>query len=458
MRDELTGKIACLQLNINGISYFYSSKETCELDYSVLSVIGPLLATLKAESEAVGSQHERQIHKQRARKITADIAKLTFDLASQRIIAKDYERANPAALRCLRMLTALHGSGSVNLVPAQMVLAEANLGLNRLPQVEEFLALSSYVLSTNAGASNSMRSRLHRNYGKLHVARGNLNEAAESFSKDIVHCSVATGPESIEASPGYYNLGRVFAAQSKADASLACFDKVVEIWYMHMTWTKSSISRAVAALAAGPGGQSSAAGAVSSSAAASATARTADNGVASASEEKKGEGKDAESSPSTDDYDAIDVGHASQPGQLTAVEAAEGLDMLSEIAQTREARLGPSHVAVAEVRYTAALVLDATGEGAKALPVLINALEIFTKELVGCLRSTFAVLVSSCCCCHPPSPAPIHISHSPINTATHPCSSYTFASGLQGSDHPTALGAAALYAKLLQQQQVAQQQ
>jgi hypothetical protein len=46
----------------------------------------------------------------------AEGARVTLELASSRIISKDFERAKPAALRCLRMLTQLHGEAAPELV------------------------------------------------------------------------------------------------------------------------------------------------------------------------------------------------------------------------------------------------------------------------------------------------------------------------------------------------------
>jgi hypothetical protein len=281
------------------------------------------------------------------------------------------------------MLTQLHGEAAPELVPAYLALAEAALGTGAADKAEEFLSLSSFVLSkqqareeqraaaqlragAGAGAAPApaaaggflsleeeaaaeaaaaaalaaaaMHSRLHRNFGRLYASQGNLGAAIGAFAHDILHCSRATGPESIEAAPGYFSLGKTFAAQGSGDAALACFDKVVECWHMHLTGRRSAVARVVASLASrgGAGG-----GSEDASAAAAAAPRRA---------------------PS-------------------AVEAAEGLEILAEVSAAREAKFGASALPVAEVRLTAALILDATGEGSRAGPLLQAALSVFRAEL-----------------------------------------------------------------------------
>lgn len=354
--DELTGKSASLSLDVCGLNYYYQTRESAELDYSVLSLIGPLLADLSFETNAQGTAQEREVHAQRARSLMVEIARVTLELASQRVISKDFERSKPAALRCLRMLKQLHGDSSPQLVPAYLALAEAALGSGAADKAEEFLSLCSFVLSkqqqqqeqvntsqvTHTHSSlteeekaeaeaaefrsaEAMRSRLHRNFGWLYASQGNTPAAIGAFSHDIMHCTRATGAESIEAAPGYFNLGRAFALQGDSGAAFACYDKVIEIWQLRLSGKKSPIATCIA-----------------------------------------------------------DLGRTSsllKHKPLTAIEAAEGLEILAEISAAREGKFGANDVLVAEVRFTAALILDATGEGKRAGQLLSAALDVFRKEL-----------------------------------------------------------------------------
>ena len=84
---QATGKPATLQNVVCGVTYFYSNRESLELDWSVLEHVGQLFADLKFEREAQGTAAEREIHAGRARDLTAEIVRVTFELASQRLIA-----------------------------------------------------------------------------------------------------------------------------------------------------------------------------------------------------------------------------------------------------------------------------------------------------------------------------------------------------------------------------------
>jgi len=383
--DELTGKGAVYSLDVCGVTYYYQTPSSAELDYSVLSHVGQLLADLAFERAAQGSAQERAVHAQRARALMGEVARSCLELALQRVISKDFERAKPAALRCLRMLTALHGESAPELVPAYLALAEAALGSGAASKAEEYLSVCSFVLSKQqqrqeqeaaaaaraaesrraaAGgyapapteaeaaaaaavaaevkAAEAMRSRLHRNFGRLYMAQGNAAAAVGAFSHDILHCARGTGAESIEATPGYFNLGKAFAAQGDAGGAHACFDKVIEVWLLHLTGRRSPIAVCVASLAA--------------------------RGEAAAS---PGEG----SAPS-----GGGGGLLGKARPVSVVEAAEGLDLFAEISSAREAKHGGAHVSVAEVRFLAALLLVSTGEGQRAGALLAAALETLRRD------------------------------------------------------------------------------
>ena len=81
----------------------------------------------------------------------------------------------------------------MEMVPPYLLLAEANLGLGRFKQAEEFLSLANWSVLKNPGCSNAVRSQLHRNFGKLYSAQGKLSgeNAGVSASKN---CGVLTKP------------------------------------------------------------------------------------------------------------------------------------------------------------------------------------------------------------------------------------------------------------------------
>jgi hypothetical protein len=73
--------------------------------------------------------------------------------------------------------------------------------------------------SHSACRSNALRSKLHRNFGKMYARQGKHVEALRSLSLDAYYSSLAVGPEDIATATAYYLLGEVFAAKvSDSDA------------------------------------------------------------------------------------------------------------------------------------------------------------------------------------------------------------------------------------------------
>ena len=119
----------------------------------------------------------------------------------------------------------------MEMVPPYLQLAEANLGLGRFQQAEEFLSLANWSVLKNPDCSNAIRSQLHRNFGKLYSAQGKLDQALQELAKDIYCSSLEVGPEHVDTSAGYYHMALVFFTQHRLENALAFYDKVVDIWY-----------------------------------------------------------------------------------------------------------------------------------------------------------------------------------------------------------------------------------
>lgn len=365
--DELTGAPAGIQLTLHGVTFYYSDVANQQLDYaSVLHKIAPLLAELETSGSSVGTQAERSAKSVRSRALQAEVVSMADAMANAHINAKRFELAIPAALRSLRTTIALHGDGAVEAVPAYLILAEANLGLARTVQADGFLSTANYILVKQPSAPTRLRSRLHRNFGRLYAAQGNNAAALDAFSRDIYFSTLAVGPESIETSIGFFFMAQVFAAQARMEAALAFFDKVVDIFYKRMLGARSSISTALnidfnllspetylkrldAAAKAGGGAVPPLTGA----------AITASASLA-------------------------DTSNAPRPGErvpLTEVQTAEALEMLEFVARVRESHLGKQHISYGEVHYTMALVLVDCDRTADAVPCLHAAEAIFVEHL-----------------------------------------------------------------------------
>jgi tetratricopeptide (TPR) repeat protein len=121
------------------------------------------------------------------------------------------------------------------LVPSYLLLGEASIGLSRFQQAEEYLSLAKYAVLKKPDCSHSLRSQLHRNFGRLYASQGKFEEAVYQLANDVYYSSLQFGPENISTTGGYFQLGTVFAAKNQQSSALAMFEKVVEIWYAALT-------------------------------------------------------------------------------------------------------------------------------------------------------------------------------------------------------------------------------
>lgn len=105
--------------------------------------------------------------------------------AAKHLNESQYELAIPAALQALKFSVELWGPGSIELVPSYLLLGEASIGLGRLRQAEEYLALAKYAILKKPDCSYLIRSQLHRNFGKLYAKEGKNAEALKSLANDV---------------------------------------------------------------------------------------------------------------------------------------------------------------------------------------------------------------------------------------------------------------------------------
>lgn len=66
----------------------------------------------------------------------------------------------------------MYGAGRLELIPHYLLLAEANMGLERHKQAEEYLSLANWAVVKTPDVGLDVRSQLHRNFGKLYASQG----------------------------------------------------------------------------------------------------------------------------------------------------------------------------------------------------------------------------------------------------------------------------------------------
>ncbi|XP_060614672.2 zinc finger MYND domain-containing protein 12 [Anolis sagrei] len=213
----------------------------CETDHqsadwvSVHEKICQLLIPLRTASPFYNSEKERKHGVEQKIRRETFLAGLTHTIAQNYLFEGKHEDAIPAALHSLKFSISVHGSDSVELVPQYLILAEASLGLGHISQGEEYLSQALWIVLKNPSCSHTIQSKLHRNVGLLHAAKGNFEDALYHLANDIYFASCAFGPHSLAASGGYFHMGNVFFRQNRADVAKSLYAEVVDIWHGHFT-------------------------------------------------------------------------------------------------------------------------------------------------------------------------------------------------------------------------------
>ncbi|XP_068589520.1 zinc finger MYND domain-containing protein 12 [Cebidichthys violaceus] len=154
-------------------------------------------------------------------------------VAQSKLSEGKHQEALPAAQCCLRCSKDVHGPSAVQMVPAYLLLAEANMGLGNLAQVTELLAQAEWAVLKSP--EHSVHHRLHRSLGRLHIATGNLEAALFNFANDIYFASEEYGLDSTVACGGYFLMAGVFAKQGKMPLARSLYSKVAQTWHGHLT-------------------------------------------------------------------------------------------------------------------------------------------------------------------------------------------------------------------------------
>ena len=146
---ELTGKPATLCCPHCRVTYYYS-KEQQSLDwFGIHEKICQLLGALRTLRPTLGSEDERQRRNLTVQMSQHALIDLCKNEAQKHLVQGHYELAIPGALQSLRFSMEVYGSGRIELVPAYLLLAEANLGLKRYKVAEEFLLFANWSILKN---------------------------------------------------------------------------------------------------------------------------------------------------------------------------------------------------------------------------------------------------------------------------------------------------------------------
>ena len=196
---ELTGKPASIVVSYFGVPYYYCDRSTLELDWNgIKQKIAQLLVPLRQPPSVIPSVEERERQEANVRKSKLALIDLCRMEATKFLVHGDFELSIPGAVQALRYSLDVYGAGKIELVPCYLLLAEANLGLGRHKQAEEYLSLANWSILKNPDCSNRTKSQLYRNFGKLYafwtsetylrhsrIAQNGLDKAIEALSLKV---------------------------------------------------------------------------------------------------------------------------------------------------------------------------------------------------------------------------------------------------------------------------------
>ncbi|GAA6233331.1 zinc finger MYND domain-containing protein 12 [Lates japonicus] len=165
----------------------------------------------------------------------AELIEICRLVAQSKLSEGKHQEALPAAQFCLRCSIDVHGPSTVQLVPAYLLLAEANMGLGNLAVVAELLSQAEWAVLKSPECGPAVHHRLHRSLGRLHTGTGNLEAALLHFANDIYFASEEYGLDSTVTCGGYFLMADVFAKQGKMPILRSLYSEVAHIWHRNLT-------------------------------------------------------------------------------------------------------------------------------------------------------------------------------------------------------------------------------
>ncbi|XP_039251282.2 zinc finger MYND domain-containing protein 12-like [Styela clava] len=190
-----------------------------------------LLVPLSAATPFMSSSEERDIRQKDLLDRQKEMMELTRLIGRKLLFEGKHNQAVPAAVQSLKFSIDVHGLNSTHLVPSYLILAEANIGLGKLTQADEYLAQAEWTVLKSPDAKDSVRSKLFRNIGLLHAAKGDYENALRMLAEDIYHASCEWDSNHIRTSGGYFHMANVFFRQNKMDTADTLYTQVVDIWH-----------------------------------------------------------------------------------------------------------------------------------------------------------------------------------------------------------------------------------
>ncbi|XP_033943682.1 zinc finger MYND domain-containing protein 12 [Pseudochaenichthys georgianus] len=226
---ELCQKTAHLQCTKCRVT-FYCDAEHQQADWvGIHERICQMLVTIRSPT-VLSLQHAGCIQSQL---VKAELIEMCRLVAQSKLSERKHQEALPAAQFCLRCSKDVHGPRSVQMVPAYLLLAEANMGMGNLAWAAELLSQAEWAAMKSS--DHAVHQRLHRCLGRLHTVTGNLEAALFNFANDIYFASEEYGLDSTVTRGGYFLMANVYAKLGGLPIVRSLYSEVAQTWHCHLT-------------------------------------------------------------------------------------------------------------------------------------------------------------------------------------------------------------------------------
>ncbi|XP_029575541.1 zinc finger MYND domain-containing protein 12 [Salmo trutta] len=232
---ELCQNLAHLQCTKCRVT-FYCDMEHQQADWvGIHEKICQLLIPIRTATPFHSLQADRDHHRTQILHRQEELIEISRAVAQKKLFEGKYQESLPAAQLSLRCAMDVYGPSAVQLVPAYLLLAEANVGLGSLAQAEGYLSQAEWTVMKTPECSQTVRHQLHRNLGRLYTATENLEGALLHFANDVYYASEEYGLDNIVTCGGYFLMANVFIKQEKMDIASSLYTEVASTWHSHLT-------------------------------------------------------------------------------------------------------------------------------------------------------------------------------------------------------------------------------
>ncbi|XP_064394306.1 zinc finger MYND domain-containing protein 12-like [Halichondria panicea] len=232
---ELCQKPAYIQCTKCRVTYYCCDEHQIEDWSSIHEKICSIVAIARIPQSHAHTEEERATRKHQQELRKKHIIEVSLQEGRRFLYEGHHSMAIPAALEALKFLTEVYGNANIHLTPAYLILGAAAIGLGRLKEADQYLSQAQWSVLKAGDCEPWLKSRLHRNLGKLAAAKNSLSEARRHFAEDIYQSSVAYNLDAIQTSGGYYHMGQVFLKEKKTDIAISLHNQVLDAWKAHLS-------------------------------------------------------------------------------------------------------------------------------------------------------------------------------------------------------------------------------